>query len=301
MARRDFSGVNGPPPEMGAPQEEEQTVELFEEGNSDLSSAEPEQSTEGIQGAEGETEQVKGAEETQETTEPQTDDNEQVRYQYWQSQADKAKAKIAELEQQLEEMKPLTYLQEVLLNDPELLSIVNNRLSKSVKTQQQQAPMAAPVPPPDFDPLEMHDPNTPSGRYWQQMQEYQANLVEQKLSSLKDEILSRFDEIEQKQKKTLEQIKAEKIEEDFLRRHPEVTDFDRFKEWAKTASKELTVDDWYNFYKQKTGGGLGKKIAGTKKPLPSVTAVSAQSATEQLDENLDFNVGLLKIGTQRKY
>lgn len=247
----------GPVSDDAAPQEtpvESETIELFPTGS-------------------------EKREETETTDKVKEEDNEKRRYQYWQSQADKLKNELEKTQQKLKELEPLAYLRDFLTSDPELLNLVSQRLHG--KSAEQDT-----TPPP---PEEIEVDET-----LKKLRQYQDQVLETRLSKLEQRILSRLENLEKERQLAEQRRRVEQIEQDFLARRPEAReDFDKFRTWATEELKNLTIDDWYEFYKMKTGQVKQKQQRST---LPSIAAVSRPGMEAQPDENDDFNKGLMRLG-----
>jgi len=210
----------------------------------------------------------------------------------------------------LEEVEQLKALKHVIENDPELLSQVTQRVTgKKIPASDpgyvpQRQAWNMPKPPEDFDPQEMHDPNTESGKWFYGLQQSQQQQIRDEVERLVNSKLGRYQEAQvnaQKSKALQDFVQQKKIDD------KEREAFEAFMQ--KGPSRELTPKDMFQIYSliergqisgQKSSTDIDKKFEQvTKTARPSAANVSSSTPQPKNDNQL-FNEGLKQYANRRK-
>lgn len=207
----------------------------------------------------------------------QPEDNAQVRYQYWQSQASK-------LQNRLQELEPYRPLIDQLKQNPTALAQMQSGQTAHQGTDQPQpeelTPPERPERPRSYSREEaLTDPDSPSARYEEDVQSYQQELIEyqaQKMDQLQQRMLQKEqDEQEQRQQQQL----AEQQRQQHLQQLNEVREYvkaeyglpdDDAVEFVKMMSsgESLTVDNLVKLYRTLKGQGVPQGGQGGHQPSP---------------------------------
>jgi hypothetical protein len=180
----------------------------------------------------------------------QPQDNWEVRARYYQSEHDKLKNQMEEHEGQ---NAGLRQLQEDLENDPRLSQVLYDYYNGGGQQQQYQPPqqsLGVPehiAPPEEFDPYQLANPSSESGRYFQQQM---ANLVQQAVQSQMAPIVGSIQQ--QQQMAQMERQKQQRMT-DIRNQLSDVPDND-FNEFTKfLSSAKPSAKDLYQLYQLKNG------------------------------------------------
>lgn len=129
--------------------------------------------------------------------------------------------------------------------------------------QNQQAPgqqfqqPAYPKPPEDFDPYEISNPATPSGQWFQQVQQMNAQQVQ----SVQQQMQRAYQEqLETMQMEQLQREAQQRAFEDFIGSHRDIdqTEAKAFWQWASNP-ENVTVDTLFSVYKALNEGSNDNK------------------------------------------
>jgi len=247
----------------------------------------------------------------QAAVQPQQNIDWESRYKELQSFKDK---QIGELNQKInmvgsnpEEIANLRALRDVISNDPEMLDYFSAKIQGGTSPQQRPPSNVAtqiPPRPQEFDPLEIYDPNTPSGQWYQQVENSRLDQLKTDLLTTIDQKLNQIpiaieQRLETKERQKQIEAKSKTDVDNFLQKHPEVTQ-DFFSFVQQGPGNTVTLDHLYDFYKIVRGGNgtqppvvqpnpqsaLNTKIIERSTPTPNVSQVtSGQNNQPETDES----------------
>jgi len=216
-------------------------------------------------------------------------DNDQVRYQYWQSKA-------AKLENQVKEMEQYAPMVDYLRNNPEAVKQVDSaqHAEESGKEGGEEfpPPPERPEPPLGFNRDEaINDPSSESAQYVQKheqwrddMQTYQGLSSQYQIAQLREEYATKFGELEkreaQRKQHEAEQNEMVQIRQFVNRRyHLEGNDLDDFIN-TMSDPKSLNMDDLVGYYQYKKGSGNTPPASQFRGTPPPANTPPAQPSSD---------------------
>jgi len=250
---------------------------------------------------------------------PPADANDKQRYQYWQSQHDKLKAKheqeLAQMKQQVEQMQ--TQFQQMqqggqqqqpARKEPTLEEQIQSAQASLSELQAPQVPQK----PQNFNSADAYtDPDSESFQYQRRMEQYQQERMEflEKRGELKEKIydlnLKRVEEPAQEAIRTQQLSRQEKVLFDTLQNNFKLSQAEA-TEFVQTMSdpKSLSLDNLVNFYrfqkgmaspsapKPKQDGKPNRRPSPVAAP-PPIKSGSGSTGTDSPDDHDSFSKGLL--------
>lgn len=189
----------------------------------------------------------------EEAPEPKPQDNDAVRYQYWQAEADKRAVELAKTKAEVDYYKHLAELnQQVEPQEPETFAFPD--------------PPERPKPPLGYSVEEaLQNPQSPSAKFAADYQQWQEDIIE--YSSLKTKYLEatmqeKFEALENEKAQMAQQRQAqEQYAQQMAAVKNEVKKFgaddkatDDFIKWS-SSPESLTIDNLYKFWQFMNSGG----------------------------------------------
>lgn len=239
------------------------------------------------------------------------------RYKDLQSYTDR---KLSESNRKIEEAqaryRELDALESHIKANPDLINVLEASLTgRPIQPQQNQMTPQVQMPqkPENFDPMEIYDPSTPSGRWYATLQEAQQQKL---VSSITSEVDRRFKALEaQQQAMRQEEIRRrqsqevqEKFDRFFQSRDFTPEEKDEFLEFVqKGPQRQPTLDDLYAWHAIMKGTqqqgtpdvDIDSRIKQAKNGAPPpITSIGSQSA-DQLTEDQLFSRALLEGGRKK--
>ena len=225
--------------------------------------------------------------------EVKTPDNEQVRYQYWQSKA-------AKLENQVKEMEQYAPMVDYLRNNPEAVKQVDSAQHAEAEVKQESEefppPPERPQPPLGFSREDaINDPASESAQFVAQHEQWRDDMVtynalqnQYQVAQVREEYEKKFDKLEKAEAKREEQAKnaqeMRKIRHYVSEKYQlEGNDLNEFIH-TMNDPKSINMDDLVGYYKFKKGvqGDFrGTPPAQTVQPNPPTPNVPMPSGPSQ--------------------
>ena len=231
---------------------------------------------------------------------------------------------IADLENQLNEVKQTQPLVDFIQGDPQSLQYLTQRMGQNQQSQQSQFQQPIPVNQPanplpprpvDYNELDAHDPSTPSGQWHQQVQATQQQQNQQVLLNQVGQLIdNKFTSWDERNKQaTLKQQQATQLETmqtEFRATHTDIDDvaFNNFIDFVKSPPENVTLDDFYTIYQRHQSNSrptsqptLQSKVVDVRnQPVINAATIPAQSQPNQPDEADDFIKGIINETKQFK-
>lgn len=205
--------------------------------------------------------------------EPSPDDIK--RWEYHQSRADKYQHELAELkarQMQLDHLEPLANLIE---SDPDLLKMVEERLTAGGPKQTRLEPPQQPVKPENFNMAEAADPSTPSGKYVREMENYRdmrAAYLEKRLE-MQEARLRQEDEARAQQNQVRDYML--KVRNELMAKHQfsdvEAEEYIRIFSDPRSRSTDFLAGYYRYLKEQGSRPAQPAQGNGRKAPLPPTT------------------------------
>jgi hypothetical protein len=217
---------------------------------------------------------------------------------HWKKRFSDSQAYIEELKKNQPDPKKYAQLEELqsfVSQDPEIADFIYKKLhGQSQQQPAQQGVSAQPQqselkPPEDFDPYQIHNPNTSSGQWFQQVQQSQLNnLSTGILQQVNQQIQAGMNSINQTLQTQKQQQEFEKFTSASGLSTQEQAEFETFLK--NGLNRPIGMNERFKVFQALTG----------KTPTPNVS--SAPSLPNQKDFGSgDFGKGLKKAANQRTF
>jgi len=240
---------------------------------------------------------------------PDPAQQEEQRFEYWQSEADKKENENQQLREQLNQLNSVAPIARYIENNPQILDAIENDIRggstvipNSGRSEELTMP-ERPVRPVGYDPgVAFEDPDSESGKYLNELDSYNENLANYNASLVKKQELY----VQQQRQADAENKQVNKWVQELMTKHQYTY------EAALGFIDKYTRPDSFNLQNlvaldrmattptpEETAGAqreaiLKKQQETLGKPLPVAAVAGGTAPVEELTEEQQFNMGLLK-------
>lgn len=249
----------------------------------------------------------------QQSVAPKHDDS---KFQYWQSQAQRAQHEIEQMKREFEALQTVKPIAEYIQNDPEILSLIEQRVSGQAPSNGISNGRVAPgtvVPdrptkperPANYDPQDaIMVPESPSYQYREAMGEYQTNLIEWQAAQLEAQQARARQQAEQQRLSQIEQQRIRSIHDHVVSNYGMTAeDADSFMQFA-SSDDQYTLDNLVKLWQlTRTGEKVGEQERArraqelqsrqTRLTTPQSTAGVGSGAERTMSDDEAFNRSML--------
>lgn len=233
--------------------------------------------------------------------------------EHWKKRHTDASRYIKKLQNQYGGITPeqahnLLALQNVISRSPELMNQVQDLLEGKSNGSSEQKQVEYEQPPEDFNPQEMYDPTTPSGKWYQRQETARLDaLKKDMLSGVAQMLQQRDQKLTQAQKMTARQRELQSFVTQRQLTPEEAADFQMFV--SKGPGRPISLDDMYKFYQVVSNDEPGGNQEVTKslnwdeiveKGKKNVSPTKNPGAPQHDKQEDDFGKSLVESVRRRK-